>query len=350
VRVLRQPYRASYRQAGTPPRNALRLALRQLDEERLTCLVSRLDYPPVRVTAGQWFPSCPMVLAGYNPYRSLTRTTSELAFARAWMRELYDRTRATLAEASIELPPFEDFWREGRVAPPPASMPVKGSFAALREEPERFPFDTPSGRLEITSETIASFGYEDCPATPRGWSRRSGWVGRVQFPLHLVSNQPARRLHSQYDNGSHSREGKVAGRESVLIHPDDAAARDIVKGDVVRLFNDRGACLAGAVVSDVVRPGVVALSTGAWFDPVDPGTSGTLDRHGNPNVLTLDRGTSRLAQGSSAGTALIELERVGDHASFAPRAFEPPTVVDVQTAAALVDATLQRRLPVETRR
>jgi biotin/methionine sulfoxide reductase len=77
----------------------------------------------------------------------------------------------------------------------------------------------------------------------------------------------------------------------------------------VRVFNDRGACLAGAVVTTDVRPGVVNLSTGAWFDPVDPSVAGSLCAHGNPNVLTADRGSSRLAQGSTGQHVLVEIER-----------------------------------------
>ena len=92
----------------------------------------------------------------------------------------------------------------------------------------------------------------------------------------------------------------------MVIHPIDAGARGIEAGDVVRIFNDRGACLAGAVVSDGVKRGVIALATGAWYDA--PG-AGQLERHGNPNVLTRDVGTSRLAQGCTAYTALVEVVR-----------------------------------------
>src|SRR5262249_32895810 len=143
-------------------------------------------------------------------------------------------------------------------------------------------------------------------------------------------------LHSQYDNGSYSREGKIHEREPLLINPEDAALRDISSGDTVRIFNDRGACLAGAVVSGDLRAGVVALATGAWFDPVDPGVSGTLERHGNPNVLTADRGTSRLAQGSTAGTTLVQVERAVDDESLAPRPFEPPATLDHSETSVLL--------------
>ena len=51
------------------------------------------------------------------------------------------------------------------------------------------------------------------------------------------------------------------------------------------------------------------LSTGAWYDPLEPGVSDTLDRHGNPNMLTLDKGTSQLAQAPISQTTLVEIER-----------------------------------------
>ena len=110
------------------------------------------------------------------------------------------------------------------------------------------------------------------------------------------------------DHGPVSAGGKVAGREAITINPADAAARGIKDGDVVRVFNGRGACLAGAIVSDAISAGVVRLSCGAWYDPADDGEQ-ALCRHGNANVLTRDQGTSKLAQGPSSATALVEVER-----------------------------------------
>jgi biotin/methionine sulfoxide reductase len=95
----------------------------------------------------------------------------------------------------------------------------------------------------------------------------------------------------------------------VRINPQDAAARGIADGDIVRLYNDRGACLAGAVLSHDLRPGVAQLATGAWFDPEDPTDEPPFCVHGNPNVLTRDAGTSRLAQGSTGQLSLVEIER-----------------------------------------
>jgi len=64
----------------------------------------------------------------------------------------------------------------------------------------------------------------------------------------------------------------------------------------------------------------------ADYDPDKPGQIGTLDRHGNPNVLTLDKGTSKLAQGPSSQTALVEVEPWTKPVP-AIGAFDPPPIV-----------------------
>ena len=136
------------------------------------------------------------------------------------------------------------------------------------------------------------------------------WLGsaRRRFPLHLISNQPRLRLHSQMDPGPISGRGKVAGREPILVNPADARARGISAGDVVRVHNERGACFAGVVLTDAVREGVVQLACGAWYDPADDAAD-TPCRHGNANVLTRDHGSSKLAQGPSSATTTVEIER-----------------------------------------
>ena len=109
------------------------------------------------------------------------------------------------------------------------------------------------------------------------------------------------------------------------MNPRDANRRGIVDHDVVRIFNDRGACLAGALLTEDVREGVIELSTGAWYDPLEPGVPGTLCIHGNPNVLTPDIGTSKLAQGPSAHSALVEVELYSGPLPEI-RVFSPPPV------------------------
>ena len=174
------------------------------------------------------------------------------------------------------------------------------------------------------------------------------WLGAPRaatFPLALVANNPASRLHSQLDIGAYSQASKVNGREPVRMHPDDAAARGIPSGDVVRLFNDRGSCLAGAVLTTDVRRGVVQLSTGAWFDPDDPRAEIAMCVHGNPNMLTRDIGTSRLSQGCSGQHALVEVERF---AGVAPPVQSVRAADDLSTKRCLNSPRCPRPVPVRT--
>ena len=248
-----------------------------------------------------------------------------------WVRHLYETSRERARQRDLEMPEFEEFWAAGLFElPPPEDPPV--FLAAFRDDPDTHSLRTPSGKIEIWSERIASYKYADCPPHPT-WLEPAEWLGSdkaKQYPLHLVSNQPVTRLHSQLDQGVVSQEAKIAGREPIWIHPEDAAKRGISSGDVVRVFNERGQCLAGAVVTANIQQRAVQLATGAWYDPLEPGVPGTLEKNGNPNVLTLDKGTSKLGQGSSAHTTLVEVERY--EADPPPvTVFTPPKILTKRT-------------------
>ena len=138
------------------------------------------------------------------------------------------------------------------------------------------------------------------------------YAGNVttEEPLALVTPHPYYRLHSQLAHTSLRQKYAVNDREPVLIHPEDASARGIANGDIVRLFNKRGQVLAGAVVTDGIIKGTVALHEGAWYDPLDLGVSEKpLCKNGCPNVLTRDEGTSKLAQGNSPNTCILQVEK-----------------------------------------
>jgi biotin/methionine sulfoxide reductase len=83
------------------------------------------------------------------------------------------------------------------------------------------------------------------------------------------------------------------------------------------------------VLSDALGRGVVQLATGAWYDPSDPGRPGSIERHGNPNALTLDKGTSKLAQAPIAHTCLVEVERYTGPADPVA-SFIPPPILHLE--------------------
>ncbi len=115
-------------------------------------------------------------------------------------------------------------------------------------------------------------------------------------PAHQTDVEPA------------SRRSKIGEREPLWIAPADGHARGIADGDAVRVFNDRGAILAGARVTGRMRRAVVLMKTGTWYDPF-PGSAEALDSHGNPNVLVADRATSRLSQGPNANSCLVQVQK-----------------------------------------
>lgn len=261
-----------------------------------------------------------------------TAAFTEGRSVQGWLRHLWAEAMGRAASAGFELPPFDTFWAAGEHRVAPAAGPVV-MLAGFRADPKAHPLPTPSGRIELHSQRVAGFGLPDCPGHA-AWFEPEEWLGAPmaqRFPLHLISDQPHTKLHSQLDFSSCSRANKVAGREPVWIHPGDARERGVADGDVVRVFNDRGACLAGARLSEQVMPGVVRIATGAWWDP-DPDAGDALDRHGNPNVLTRDVGASQLSQGCAAQSCLVQVEAWrGDVPPMA--AFDPPVLQAVQAAA-----------------
>lgn len=266
------------------------------------------------------------VLAGIARAMGVEETFTEGRSADDWLQIMWTRARERAERAGFSLPELETIREQGTLSRP---APERDGVLLVdfRADPALHPLKTPSGKIEIFSEAIAGFGYADIGGHPR-WMEPYEWLGAAsakRYPLHLVSNQPRTRLHSQLDCGGVSQASKIRDREPAMMHPGDAAARGIAAGDVVRVFNVRGACLAGIILSEDVMPGAIQLSTGAWYDPDVPGKIGSLCKHGNPNVLTRDKGTSSLGQGPSAHSCLVEVEKFQGEPPPVT-AFEPPVI------------------------
>ncbi len=224
-----------------------------------------------------------------------------------WLRHLWHQTGETLRAQGIDLPDFDTFREMGWFTCPDVEEDnvLLDAFVA---DPDANPLRTESGRIEIFSQTIAGFELADCRGHP-SWIEPVEWLGQVKqdaYPLHLISNQPRTRLHGQLDNSPVSKAGKITGREPLHVHPETALRASIGDGDVVLVSSPRGKCLAAAVLTEDIRPDTVALATGAWFDPqmVD---GQLIDVHGNPNVLTIDKGCSGLSQGNIAHTTMVAI-------------------------------------------
>ena len=249
------------------------------------------------------------IFTGLAQHMGFAAAFTEGRTERQWLQKLWQDSQQRATEQGFELPEFEQFVAAGEYR-----LPAKDKreywLADFRANPQKSPLATPSGKLEVYSQQIADFCYDDCPGHA-SWLEPYEWLGgeaAKRYPLHLLSPQPSRRLHSQLDQSAFSQAGKIAGKEVLTMHPRTAQDRGINQGDIVRVFNARGVCLAGVSLDESMREDVVSLPTGAWFKPEDPSEPASLELNGNPNVLTRDQGTSKLAQGPSAHTCLVEVE------------------------------------------
>ena len=238
-----------------------------------------------------------------------------------WIEWIYNKSN-DLQESNHKFPDFDNFKQKGWYKSPD-QLSQQIFLKEFIEDPEKNPLDTPSGKIELFSKQIDSFKYSDCVGHPK-WFGDKEYLGKSKkYKLHLLSNQPKFKLHSQLDNGKVAGNEKIDGRAVIEVNKIDAESRALLDNMVVKVFNDRGSCLAAVKISDNIRQGVVNIPTGAWLDPLK--SSGISCVHGNPNVLTNDVGTSKLAQGPTAHTCLVEIEQFYGKSPII-NAFDPPKI------------------------
>ncbi|PAF53986.1 trimethylamine N-oxide reductase I catalytic subunit [Helicobacter sp. 13S00482-2] len=229
-----------------------------------------------------------------------------------WIQRFYESALAQAKGQKIQMPNFEKFWQKN--TPITFEIPQENEewvrYADYREDPILNPLGTPSGKIEIYSKEIEKMKYQDCPPHPT-WLEPIEWLGMKNKPAEfaMISPHPGDRLHSQLSNTSLRKTYAIADREPIWINTQDAKKKGIKTGDIVRVYNQRGQVLAGAYVTDDIAKGVVRLSEGAWYDPIDPSKIGSLCKNGCANVLTIDIPTSKLADGNIAHTALVNIEK-----------------------------------------
>jgi anaerobic selenocysteine-containing dehydrogenase len=128
---------------------------------------------------------------------------------------------------------------------------------------------TPSGKIEIDSESAERlWGVDRVPeyVPPFESEERDPELVR-RYPLALLSPPAHSFLNSSFVNVASLR--RSAGKPTLEIHADDAGRRGIADGMKVSIYNDRGAFTADAVVTDRVRPGVVAAPSVWWAKLTD---------------------------------------------------------------------------------
>jgi len=235
-----------------------------------------------------------------------------------------------MADADI---PFEEFWEKGvahMAVPDEARQWVRhGDFY---ENPEENPLHTESGKIEIYCDAFARFDHEGFPAIPKFLEPIEYLGNAKEGQVHVVSPHPYMRLHSQMANADIRDILNVQGREFVLMSKQDAEERGIKDGDLVEVYNDRGALIGGARVSDKIMPGVISIFEGAWLSKDSKGRCNS----GAVNILTTSVPSSHLSQANSANTCLAYVRKCTD-AEGPNRAYEPPQMLERDAVSTTID-------------
>ncbi len=213
----------------------------------------------------------------------------------------YGKSSATL--------PFEEFWKQGVAImeiPEQASKWVRhGDFFT---DPDKHPLATRSGKIELYCQDFADYQLDDCPPIPTFMEPHEYLGNAKPGQVHIVSPHPRMRLHSQMANTSVRDIDNVQGREPCLMSPEDAAANGIKDGDLVEVYNDRGAIIVGARVDKRIMKGVISIYEGCWPSPDSKGRCNS----GLINFLTSSKASSQLSQATTANTVIASIRKCTD--------------------------------------
>jgi anaerobic selenocysteine-containing dehydrogenase len=158
-------------------------------------------------------------------------------------------------------------------------------------------FPTPSGKCELRSERLAEEGHDPVAGyNPPRESVSSAPLLAERYPLAFISPPAHHFLNSTFS--AQPVFVRREGEASVTLHPRDAGVREIAEGQMVRVFNDRGAFLARARVSDAARPGLV-VGLSIWWAKMCPGGR-------NANAVTSQELTD-MGGGATFFDALVEV-------------------------------------------
>ena len=222
---------------------------------------------------------------------------------KAWVKYCLDEFRRLRFP---ELPTLEEFIESNIGAwSRPVNQPAI-AFEDFRHDPERYPLNTPSGKIEIFSKQLYDLGQpEEIPAIPKyiqEWE--SPFDQDTTYPLQAIGHHTLHRVHSTHDNNDWLEE---AFPQRVFLNPVDARSRNIKDGDEIKVFNQRGTLVLPCRVTPRIMPGVVDIPQGAWYEPDEKG----IDHGGCVNVLTSQRWTP-FAHASTQHTIMVQVEKADE--------------------------------------
>jgi anaerobic dimethyl sulfoxide reductase subunit A len=257
------------------------------------------------LSVGGAIPTCGMMKRVVEPlYESrspldICRGLAERLGVKDYLEKTEEEWLREMVKGSL-VPGYDDL-RERTVYRPTFAEPHV-AFRKQIAEPEKHPFPTPSGKIEIYSRRLADMDNPEIPAIPKyieAWEGRNDPL-RTRYPLQLVTPHFRGRAHSQFANLPWLRELTV---QAISMNHADAKPRGIKDGDLVRVFNARGVVAVPVRVTERIMPGVVDLPQDAWYNPDEQG----VDRGGCVNVLSRDKRSP--AGAVCTNTCLVQVEK-----------------------------------------
>jgi molybdopterin guanine dinucleotide-containing S/N-oxide reductase-like protein len=254
------------------------------------------------------------IVPGYTNYQD---------YSEAKAREAYDNGSVK------DLISFEDLNKPGAFVVAdndPATAATKPSSTRFYENAETSPLRTPSGKMEYESQTLMEWFPDDMERAPtatyvpggpasEGWTHdEDPWGERANtYPIRVVSQTNDWLHHSQYVDVPWTREVRpyIIGFDGyayspIWINPVDADARGIKDGDIVRVYNERGSVLAGAMVTEKVMPQAIRFDKAGGDDQISP----DINRGGNPNSINVTPPMHKHGYGLACQYYLAEVEKV----------------------------------------
>lgn len=217
-----------------------------------------------------------------------------------WVRFMVEESRKEFSDADV--PDFDTLKEQGIVYFKKEEPRV--AFRKQIEDPENNPFETESGKIELFSKQFYDMKNPEIPATPHYVPVVEGPSTTLaeRFPLQCIGWKSKARDNTSFFEHPWLEQTQ---EQSLWINPLDAQARGIADGDKLKVYNDRGATIVPARVTNRIVPGCVATPTGAWYKPDAEG----IDQNGCLNVLTSSARTA-LSQGDTQHTILVEVAKL----------------------------------------
>ena len=216
-----------------------------------------------------------------------------------------DEWLRSFVESSF-IPDYDEFKKTG-IYKVESSEPWV-AFKNQIDAPDDNPFPTPSGKIEIFSETLSNMDFSNTkygdtiPPIPQFISDSEEFAdspGIKNYPLKMVTPHMKYRSHSIFDNVPSLNRLYT---HKVWISPTDAIERGIQNNDTVIVFNAIGKISIKAKVTENIIEGVIAVFEGTWFDPNEQG----IDKGGCANVLIPDNPTPAGAFPFNSASVQIE--------------------------------------------